>query len=266
MKKAYLIIFILFSFKLLSQNRVIDSLNQIIDSKLSFTVFNDNYFITGSSTNESLAKIARDAKFQISFKQRLTRSKLPLNSYLYLTYTQKSFWNIYNESSPFAETNYNPSIGIGRILIIKNKLISFSALTFDHESNGRDSIYSRSWNRIIGNFILPISKNNIIGLKVWIPFSYKTDNPDLLEYVGYGELNFYKKFNSNRVSFDLTIRKGMNWTSRGSIQTQVFYRLSRKNNQYFMIQFYNGYAENLINYQKYSSMIRFGFVLKPDSF
>ena len=80
-----------------------------------FGIFKDNYFITGAPIGEEPTRYNADAKFQISFKHRLTDRVLPFGTYLFLTYTQKSFWDIYQESSPFAETNYNPGLGLGRV-------------------------------------------------------------------------------------------------------------------------------------------------------
>ena len=37
-------------------------------------------------------------------------------------------------------------------------------------------------------------------------------------------------------------------------------------NQYFFLQYYNGFGENLLEYNKFKSMIRIGFVIKPSDF
>lgn len=126
-----------------------DSVADDLGTIPAFTIYKDNYIITG--TNFSGGKIDKynsDAKFQISLRHRLYKSMLPWKVYLFFTYTQRSFWDIYRKSAPFTETNYNPTLGLGHNFI-KNKWIAGRVfLQFEHESNGRDSIWSRSWNKI----------------------------------------------------------------------------------------------------------------------
>jgi phospholipase A1/A2 len=249
-----------------SQNSVIDSINNVMDNKPAFTIFKDNYFITGTSITQDRSNVTGDAKFQISFKERLTKSKLPFNSFLYVTYTQKSFWNIYQESSPFAETNYNPSIGLGRFIMTKKKLIAMVAIAYEHESNGRDSIFSRSWNRITLNYLIPLSKRDFLSMSVWICIAYKTDNPELIKYVGYGEASYVRKSLNNKFVYDLSVRKGTGKWNYGSIQAQMYYRLSKSHDKYLMLQYYKGHAESLIDFNTITSILRFGIVFKPSYF
>ncbi len=243
-----------------------DSINSILKKSPSFTIYQDNYFLTGVPSNEAVTKKTADAKFQISFKERLTNAELPFSTYMFLTYTQKSFWNIYEKSSPFSETNYNPAIGIGKFLVSKDLYLHVVALTFEHESNGKDSTSSRSWNRISMHYMIPLSKKASLFVKGWIPFGYKTDNPDLIKYVGYGEINYIQKSDNERFIFEITLKKGASWDSKGSINSQLAFRLTKNTNQYISIQYYHGYAESLINYQEKTQMIRIGLVLKPTKF
>lgn len=85
-----------------------------LESVPPFGIYKDNYFVTGSSfSGGKLTKNNSDAKFQISIRHRLIKGVLPFHTYLFLTYTQKSFWDIYKKSKPFAESNYNPTLGLG---------------------------------------------------------------------------------------------------------------------------------------------------------
>lgn len=254
------------SIQIWSQKKMIDSINNVMDNKLAFTIFKDNYFITGTSITSNKDNIISDAKYQISFKERLTKSRLPFNSFLFFTYTQKSFWNIYDHSSPFAETNYNPSIGLGRFNVNKKKLITLFAIAYEHESNGRDSIFSRSWNRITLNYMLPFSKRDFLSVTAWLPIGYKEDNPDLIKYVGYGEVSYVRKLLNNKFIYELTARKGTGKINYGSIQAQLCYRIGKSKDKFLMLQYYNGYAESLIDYNQATNILRFGFVFKPTYF
>lgn len=266
MKKHITIISVtalLISLNLFSQKIAKDSIKDIINNAPSFTIFQDNYFITGPSLDGPINSNTSDAKFQISFKQRLTKATLPFNTYLFLTYTQKSFWKIYQDSKPFSENNYNPALGIGKFFFNKNNLLRIIAIAYEHESNGRDSINSRSWNRISFQYMQELSKMSSITLKGWIPMSYKQDNPDLIKYVGYCEISYSQKMHKGRYIFDITTRKGMSWDDRGSVSAQASYRISRRNNLYLSLQYYTGFAESLIDYTQKTNMIRFGMVIKP---
>ena len=156
------------------------------------------------------------------------------------------------------DNNYNPSIALGKIFITKSNQVSVAAFAFEHESNGKDGLDSRSWNRLIFHYTFPIAKNGTLNLQTWFPMGYKDNNPDLIEFMGYGEINYV--YQTKRFVFDTTIRKGANWTEKGSIISQIHYKLSKNNNQYLSIQHFWGYGESLLNYSQKTNMIRIGIV------
>ena len=116
-----------------------------------------------------LTKNNSDAKFQISIRHRLIKGMLPFHTYLFLTYTQKSFWDIYKKSKPFAESNYNPTLGLGTPITRRDKLVGLGMLQFEHESSGRGGDSSRSWNRISLTGIFEFNRRFSGELKLWIP-------------------------------------------------------------------------------------------------
>jgi len=248
---------------MLGQRLTRDQVYDTIMEMPSFSSYQDNYFISGVPTNKAIKKDNSDIKYQISFKQMVSRATLPLNSYLFVTYTQKAFWNVYSDSSPFEEINFNPGVGIGKPVFNKEGYIfGLAELKFEHESNGRDSLDSRSWNRISGVFHTPLGKRTILSVKAWVPITYTENHPDLLDYVGLGEIKVEQTIINNRLIADLTIRKGLDgW--KGSASTRVLYRLfNNSGNQYLMLEWFTGYAESLIDYNQYSSMVRIGYVIK----
>ncbi|MCR6642995.1 MAG: phospholipase A [Sporocytophaga sp.] len=247
--------------KLSGQQLSQDSLNKLIDQAPSFTIFRENYFTTGVPFNEKPSRYNSDIKFQISFKQRLTKTVLPFNTYLYLIYTQKTFWEVYRKSSPFRDSNYNPGFGLGKFLFKDNIQYALVSLTAEHESNGQDSIYSRSWNFVSLSYML-FFKNKRLLIRAWYPFGYE-DNASLLDYIGYGELNFFWDLRQQRLKLNITARKGASIDLKGSIQIGLFYRLFKFSNQYLYLQVYEGYAENLLYYNELTSKIRLGWAITP---
>ena len=264
-----LLLALLFSKKTYSQAYTKQELQDSIAKMPYFSTHKDNYFISGVPANKDINSTTADAKYQISFKQILTRSRLPWDTYIYLTYTQKSFWNIYEESLPFKDINFNPSLAVGKFIYDKEeRLKGVVTFSLEHESNGRDSIYSRSWNRLSLEYTTNLSKKTMASFKAWLPYSYKEGNPDLLEYVGIGQIKVSHTAIPDKLIFDLRLRKGLNLDSKGSFRTRVYYNPFSNNisNQYLMLEWYVGQAEGLLNYKRQENMIRFGYVIRTNEF
>lgn len=243
-----------------------DSLMQVMSNIPAFTIYKDNYLITG--TNFSGGKITKynsDAKIQISLRHRLYRKLLPWRTYIFLTYTQRSFWNIYRKSAPFAETDYNPTLGIGRNFIGEGRIKGIGMLQFEHESNGRDSIFSRSWNRISLTGIYVYNRHFTFQAKAWIAMQVAKENKHLTRYAGIGYLAATYINNDERLSCSAVMLKRGGWNMSANWQLEVAYKIFRLDNQYFFMQFYNGYSESMLKYREFQRYLRFGFVIKPNS-
>ncbi|MDO6435979.1 phospholipase A [Cyclobacterium sp. 1_MG-2023] len=233
----------------------------LYDAQPSFGMYRDNYFITGVPTNKEINKKTADAKYQISISQRLTKSRLPFKTSLLLTYTQKSFWDIYENSSPFADNNYNPGITLIRPVLSKQKLKGGIALSFEHESNGLDTINSRSWNFATLSAVYFYNANISVQGKIWAGV-LGDENKDLFDYRGYGLMAFnYRSFNDNFWG-SLVINPNNNF-SRVNTILELNFKPIPSANQYIFLQWYNGYGENLFDYNQYTSMLRFGLCIKP---
>lgn len=265
MKRLLLLILLLISGSATAQDRAMikDSLSKLLVLEPSFSIYKDNYAVVGFPLNERPDKYNSNIKYVISFKQRLTNDVLPLNSFLFLTYTQKAFWDIFRSSKPFAELNYNPGVGLTIPVFGANRLRGVFSLMVEHESNGRDSILSRSWNNVSLSYDTSISPQFKIMIKGWIPFLWRSDNPDLMKYLGYGEVKLtWIPLSSGRIITDVTVRKGASWDCKGSIQTNFAFKIGKKDNQYLGFNWYVGNAESLIEYNDFVNIVRFGFIIK----
>ena len=239
-----------------------DILKQI-DNKPAFGIYRDNYFTTGIPLNQSINKNTADALFQVSIRHRMTKSRLPFNTFLYLTYTQKSFWDIYDKSAPFRDNNYNPSLGLAKYIIHNNLLKGAAFLQIEHESNGRAGVESRSWNMISLSSKYFFNSQLTLGIKLWIPIVDGEENRDLITYRGVGSLSANYRSKDKRWWFtgEITPRKKI-----GDFNTSLTaaFKISIKSNQYLYVRFYDGRGENLLDYKKYNLNIRVGFCVKPD--
>ncbi len=202
-----------------------------------------------------------EMKFQLSIKIPMTRRPLFWNSRLYAAYTGLSFWQAYNSkfSSPFRETNHEPEIFL---LIPQNRQIfgwthRAIVLGANHQSNGRTGTLSRSWNRLYANFIFD-RDNKVVSLKPWyrIPEHEKTDpsdssgddNPDILDYMGYGEFAMFLKYPHS--TFGLLLRNNFKEDNKGAVELSWSFPLARRFGSTLKgyIKYFNGYGESLIDY------------------
>ena len=164
------------------------------------------------------------------------------------------------------DLNFNPGIGLSKLLIVKGKLIGKLTLMIEHESNGRDGDESRSWNRISYGGNVFLTPNLMIHAKAWIPIVDGENNKDLLDYAGLFQSGLQVTSDNKRWGFAITMVKRKGWRLSYNTIVEANYRLFKNENQYFFIQYYNGYAENLLDYNKYHSRLRAGLVIKPNFF
>lgn len=244
---------------------------QIIFSRFNFKPYRMNYILpfTYNHTNHKGRK-STETKFQISIKSSLAKNLLGLNDELFIGYTQTSWWQVAEPSAPFRETNYMPEL----FFLIPNvyKQSSLKAYKFGllHQSNGRAGLSSRSWNRIYLTGIF--QKNGLfIVPRVWyrIPEPKKKnkydtrgdDNPNIYDYMGYGDLKIFYPYKKNL--FSLLIRDNLRFSNdnKGAVQFNWTFPLPWVSNMFGYLQIFSGYGESLIDYNKKNNKIGIGFAI-----
>lgn len=242
-----------------------DSIVNEFESQPYFGLYKDNYFIFGPSLSHP-NKTNTNVKFQISVAQRLTRSTLPFGTYLYLFYSQKCFWNVLENSLPMTDLNFNPGIGLTKPLYVKNRYIGKLTLMLEHESNGRDSIWSRSWNKISLASTIMIDKNLMVHGKVWIPIIDGQNNKDILHYCGIYQTGLQVISNNGRFTGSVILTKRLGGFFNYNTVIELAYRIFKRDNQFIFLQYYNGYGEGLLAFKEYHNQLRVGIVIKPKFF
>jgi len=199
-----------------------------------------------------------------------------------LAYTQKSMWQIYTDSSPFRETNYNPEFLVSFPVFHKSDILSVKMLilSLSHQSNGQGDITdadfnttvrsnnqfnplwfenrSRSWNYVTAQVVMQ-HKSFFIGLKGWyrLPEDAQTDdNPDLIDYIGHGELTLMHLY--GKALARAKIRHNFE-TGKGSAELSLSYPVVGQENVYFYGKIFTGYNETLIDYDNYITKFALGF-------
>lgn len=243
-----------------------DSIRKAMDNGPYFGLYKDNYFIFGTAVGSKPTKQNSNVKFQISFSQRLTKSVLPWNTYLFLFYTQKCFWNVLERSLPMTDLNFNPGIGLAKHLFVKNRYIGKLLLLAEHESNGRDGTASRSWNKISLGASIMIDPNFIVHGKVWLPIIDGLQNKDILNYCGIYQIGTSFSTINKRFGASVILTKRKGWELNYNTIVELNYKIFPRDNQYLFLQYYNGYGEGLLAFKEFHSQLRVGIVIKPQLF
>jgi phospholipase A1/A2 len=209
-----------------------------------------------------------EAKFQISFKVKLWEDILGKNMDLWFAYTQLSFWQVYNKtfSSPFRESNYEPELLLNfrtdyNLFGLKGRIVNVG---INHQSNGRGQMLSRSWNRIVATAGFERGNFNLL-LKTWyrLPESrHEDDNPKIMKYMGYGEL--WGTYYWGKHRFGIMFRNNLRTSdNKGAIQLDWSFPFPFAKNDRVSgyIQYFNGYGESLLDYDKSINRIGVGLML-----
>lgn len=206
-----------------------------------------------------------ETKFQLSLKTKVVEGVFGDIGDLWAGYTQTSRWQILNSdnSRPFRETNYEPEVSLifptnYNFFGLNGRLLG---LTLNHQSNGRSSPLSRSWNRAILNIGLE-RENWVIMLRPWyrIPETKSDDdNPDISKYIGRGDLQITRKWNNQEFSLMLrhNLKSGEN--SHGAVQLDWSFPIN--SNLRGFAQVFDGYGESLIDYNHRSTYFGLGISL-----
>lgn len=173
---------------------------------------------------------------------------------LNFAYTQLSYWQFYaTESQYFRETDYEPALYLETDLM-KNLT---GSVGFVHQSNGKGGSLERSWNRA---YLQTTYQNNdfLAGIKVWdIIFRAESSdlhNPDIGDYMGYGELygayNFFKDY-----QISMMLRSIKYPTTEINFSFPIYGVLKG------YLQFFSGYGQSLIEYNHHTNAIGIGVTI-----
>jgi phospholipase A1 len=228
-------------------------------------------FTYNSRQRQDYAELDKaEVKYQLSFKLPLSDDLFGSGGKLAFGYTQISFWQLYNKriSSPFRETDYEPELMLTfaqekHLLGFINRLTTFG---INHQSNGRSVPESRSWNRLYVQFTAE-RDNLYLIFKPWyrLPENAKTtpqdsrgdDNPDIQDYLGHGELTAMYLFGHRTLA--VMWRSNFQSAHRGALQVDWSEPLQGKLRGY--VQYFNGYGESLIDYNRSSHRLGIGVML-----
>lgn len=208
----------------------------------------------GTAINDVYTEQKRlEAKLQISLKTKVMEDLFGTRADLWAAYTQQSNWQLYNQgekSAPFRNTDYMPEIMLTqpvKMALPFNGKLRMLGVGYIHQSNGQARPLSRSWNRIYATAGMEWGKLTVVP-RVWMriadPDGDKDDNPDIMKYMGYGDLRLAYHFDDKHI-LSSTLRYNP-IHNRGAIQVNYMFPIKGRLKAY--VQGFHGYGESLIDY------------------
>ncbi|MCF6776251.1 phospholipase A [Thiotrichales bacterium 19X7-9] len=169
-------------------------------------------------------------------------------------YSQLSYWQFYApQSQYFRETDYEPELYMSTDLM--NHVTG--SIGIEHQSNGKGGDLERSWNRA---YIQSTYNNDqyMLRLKLWdiIFRSESSDlhNPDIGNFMGYGEIIGAWKFYSN---FELSVMlRSIKYPT-----TEIGFSFPVYGVIKGYLQFFSGYGQSLIEYNHHTNAIGIGITI-----
>ena len=210
-----------------------------------------------------------ELKFQVSAKARFWGTQDGFYS-AWLGYTQQSNWQAFNgaQSRPFRETDYEPEL----MFVAQPRMPLPGGFTWQllnlgllHQSNGRSDPLSRSWNRVYAQF--GVEHDDGAGGKFailarpWIRIresAAKDDNPDITDYLGYGDLSLLWTRDHQTLTFTGRLNPS---TGKGAAKLEWSMPAPALGPFRFYVQVFTGYGESLIDYNFRQTGVGVGFAL-----
>ena len=191
-----------------------------------------------------------EARFQLSLKVKVLQGIFGKHGDLWVAYTQKSHWQIYNTtfSRPFRETNYEPELILNfatnfSVLGVRTRVLG---IAFNHQSNGRAIPLSRSWNRIILHAGFERGKWTVL-LRPWLRLPDAEDeNPAITDNIGRADATVI--YRTGRNLFSVVGSHSLRGGARNRGQVQFDWTFPVTGNLRADLQILHGYGETLIDY------------------
>lgn len=229
-----------------------------------------NYFVAGFTPQTQV-------KFQFSIKYDLWPNVG--HHTVYLGYTQKSLWDLYDRSAPFRESNYAPEVFYAHYHSEMHGEPSPGCglfgeqLGFEHESNGEQGDASRAWNRFFVELAATCHGRPLYGMlsvRAWYPFLIE-ENASIAGTQGYGELRVTGGFDEAALNMNgivsLALRKGASSAlGKGSLVLDARFRPTYerllgkawKFAPFLWFQLFAGYGETLGTFDSATTSARLG--------
>lgn len=208
-----------------------------------------------------------DTKIQLSLKLRIVKQWE-----LYVGYSQLMFWELGTEkSNPFSDIAYNPELFYAHE--IGNVFLHTLSLGIEHRSNGKATLFSRSFDRIFTQFDNHFGMGNAkfsFSLRAYAFYDLDKTNKDLQEYTGLWDARLTASSLSDwwfpsKTDVYISFFPGGHYSTKilkggQEIGLKIRVRLLGLL-PYLLLQSYHGHSESLLDYDEQVEAYRIGFLL-----
>jgi phospholipase A1 len=207
--------------------------------------------------------MASEAAVQLSIKARLWPDAFGAKLDLWLGYTQRAFWQVYDidESAPFREMDHEPELIFSfrtrfRVLGLDGRFVQVS---LSHQSNCLNKPLSRNWNRLVVNAGLERGPFSLL-VSGWVRVLFKpgeNETPGLSRQLGYGEVRAFYFLKRHRLG--IKVRDNLNFRfNRAAFEADWSFPLFARIGG--IVQCYFGYGESLLDFDHRVSRVGAGIV------
>lgn len=244
-----------------------------MDSDFSLLTYHTNYLfplllssqhsrLSDSNAPEDQSLQPEEVSFQLSIKVPVMKNIFNAKNTLYLAYTQLSFWQAYNGSPFFRETDYEPEIFLENTIqkaLGDNWIFNTFNVGAVHQSNGQGGDNERSWNRLYASANVTHDQW-LVTIEPWYVLpdaSMHEHNPDISSYLGHGQVLTAYQYQKN--TFAVTTYGFENGLNRTTGAFTWSFPLSHAFNGY--VQLFSGYGQTLLEYDHHINSLGIGVAL-----
>ena len=225
------------------------------------------YAAYGPGTNTEI-RIQLSLKYQLFGDPGAVGPKHSLLNGIHFGYTQRMFWDWSAKSSPFRNIDFMPELFyLVPAQHVTDGISLGGQFGLRHASNGKDGDESRSINTF---YIHPVISTPLgggyrlsFGPTVEFYVGSLKDNPDIKRYRGNTGL-FLEIDDADGLRLSTETRYSVQ-SGRASINAELTYPFDRiidtSLNLYLIGQFFTGYGENLLDYNRRDTRLRVGFAI-----
>ncbi|MBP9128122.1 MAG: phospholipase A [Elusimicrobia bacterium] len=222
-----------------------------------FSLHKLNYAVVGSD----------DLMLQYGFKYRAIDTKQ-----LYVAFTNYMIWEVYKDSIPVYDNNFNPELFYR--FTTGSKWLPVIDAGYWHLSNGQAGLTGRSWDRLATRILFDHSdtkRPSLVSVEIFpLTLSKGDHNEDIGQYLGWWNFNamvknVFQHRSGQGMDVGFQLWSGANGVpfDKGNYKINVLYpfHLWPNFNPTLMLQYFDGYGEVIRDYNIKTEKLRFGVAL-----
>jgi len=179
------------------------------------------------------------------------------------SYDQKMFWRLHEESHPFSNIDFAPSITLGALKL--GRYGSLWLFPIEHRSNGQSGKMSRSTNSYGAGYSYETRRSNWKFLGQIDARKFYLNDPENQDYNQYGDsynlrLSIKRQYETIEVgsTSDLSFSRLSNPRFSAWRQDLTLKFLKKGSWPLFVLESYLGYNENFLSFRDYNFNLRGG--------